>query len=117
MLPALSRLSARAPATMLQNAFDGRAPICVRTGYDGAVIFLEANDRQLLLPSALLQKTGFGDVSSTYGDATVSADVSTDDWPFFYMPRRVYPVTYLVMVGLVLVLSLFIFFRFLDGRP
>ena len=89
----------------------------MRTGYDGAVIFLEANDRQLLLPSALLQKTGFGDVSSTYGDATVSADVSTDDWPFFYMPRRVYPVSYLVMVGLVLVLSLFIFFRFLDGRP
>src|SRR5439155_9264268 len=26
---------------MLQNAFDGRGPVCVRTGYDGAVIFLE----------------------------------------------------------------------------
>lgn len=102
---------------MLQNAFDGRAPVCVRTGYDGAVIFLEGNDRQLPPPPALLQKTGFEDVSSTYADPTVSADVSTDDWPFFYMPRRVYPVSYLVMVGLVLALSLFIFFRFLDGRP
>ena len=101
---------------MLQNAFDGRAPVCVRAGYDGAVIFLEANDRQLLLPPALLQKSGFEDVSSTFADPTLSADVSTDDWPFFYMPRRVYPVSYLAMGGLVLALSLFIFSRFLDGR-
>ncbi len=102
---------------MLQDAFDGRNPVCVRASYDGAVIFLEANDRQLLLPPALLQKTGFEDASSTFAAAAVSADVSTDDWPFFYMPRRVYPLSYLLMAGLVLALSLFIFSRFLDGRP
>jgi SAM-dependent methyltransferase len=106
---------------MLQNAFNGRGPVCVRAGYDGAVIFLEANegddDRQLLLPPALLQKSGFEDVSSKFAAATLAADVSTDDWPFFYMPRRVYPVSYLVMAGLVLALSLFLFSRFLDGRP
>ena len=33
------------------------------------------------------------------------------------MPRRVYPVSYLIMAGLVLALSLFIFSRFLDARP
>jgi spermidine synthase len=110
---------------MLQNAFDGRAPVCVRAYYDGAVIFLDANNRQLLLPPALLQKTGFEDASSTFAAPAasagvtpdVSADVSTDDWPFFYMPRRVYPVSYLVMAGLVLALSLFLFSRFLHGRP
>jgi SAM-dependent methyltransferase len=106
---------------MLQNAFDGRAPVCVRAGYDGAVIFLEANNKQVLFPPALLQKSGFEDVSSKFaapmGSADVSIDVSTDDWPFFYMPRRVYPVSYLVMAGLVLALSLLIFSRFLDGRP
>jgi hypothetical protein len=115
---------------MLQDAFDGRAPVCVRAGYDGDVIFLEANntDRQLLLPPALLQKTGFEDASSTFaapivsanrsgGAQNVSTDVSTDDWPFFYMPRRVYPVSYVVMAVLVLALSLFMFSRFLDGRP
>jgi hypothetical protein len=102
---------------MLQNAFDGRAPVCVRGGYDGAVVFLEANDRQLQFPAALLQKSGFEDVSSTFASPAVSADVSTDDWPFFYMPRRVYPLSYLVMAGLVLALSLFIFSRFLEGRP
>src|SRR5208282_1933709 len=110
---------------MMQDAFDGRAPVCVRAGYDGAFIFLEANDRQLLLPPALLQRTGFEDASSIFAAPAVSAgasnnvttDVSTDDWPFFYMPRRVYPVSYLVMAGLVLALSLFMFSRFLDGRP
>ena len=102
---------------MLQTAFDGQAPVCLRTGYEGAVIFLEANHRQLLLPPALLQKSGFEDVGSTFAAAAVSADMSTDDWPFFYMPHRVYPVSYLIMAGLVLALSLLIFSSFLDGRP
>ena len=113
---------------MLESAFDGRAPVCVRASYDGAVIFLEAsnnNGKQLLLPPALLQKSGFEDVSSKFAGAMGSADVlpegsidvSTDDWPFFYMPRRVYPVSYLVMAGLVLALSLYIFSRFPNGRP
>ena len=102
---------------MLQNAFDGRPPVCVRTRYDAAVIFLEPNHGQLLLPPALLQKSGFEDATSTFAAPPVAADMSTDDWPFFYMPRRVYPVSYLVMAGLVLALSWFIFSRFLDGRP
>jgi hypothetical protein len=102
---------------MLRDAFDGRAPACIQAGYDGAVIFLEANDRQLVLPPAVLEQTGFADISATYADPAVSADVSTDDWPFFYMPRRVYPVSYLVMAGLVLALSLFTFTRFLEVRP
>jgi spermine/spermidine synthase len=102
---------------MLQQTFDGRPPICVRAGYDGAVIFLEANDRQLSLPPAILEKTGFHDVAPDFADPKVLADVSTDDWPFFYMPRRVYPVSYVVMGVVVLALSVFIFSKFLDGRP
>ena len=33
----------------------------------------------------------FADVTSVFADPALQADVSTDDWPFFYMPRRVYP--------------------------
>src|SRR5581483_3569741 len=33
------------------------------------------------------------------------ADKSTDDWPFFYMPVRSYPVSYAVMVGAVMVIA------------
>jgi SAM-dependent methyltransferase len=101
---------------MLKEVY-GRPPVCVRAGYDRAVIFLEANGLELPLPPELLQKTGFEDASSAFADPKVSADVSTDDWPFFYMPRRVYPVSYLVMAALVLLLFLFISSRFVEERP
>jgi hypothetical protein len=52
-----------------------------------------------------------------YADRTLLGDVSTDDWPFFYMPRRVYPRSYLLMVGLVLLLSLAFFATFVRERP
>jgi spermidine synthase len=32
-------------------------------------------------------------------------ELATDDWPFFYMKKRVYPFTYLVMIGLMLAVS------------
>src|SRR5581483_3290563 len=102
---------------MLQAAFDGRAPVCVRAGYDGAVIFLEGKDRPLSLPPSLLQKSGFDDVTHLFADPALSADVSTDDWPFFYMPQRVYPFSYILMGALVLVLSVFTFFSFSGERP
>jgi hypothetical protein len=57
------------------------------------------------------------DKTGTYGNPNIRADVSTDDWPFFYMPARIYPVSYLGMVVLVLALSLFLFSNFLPGRP
>src|SRR5262249_30451865 len=47
----------------------------------------------------------------------LKADVSTDDWPFFYMPRRIYPVSYLVMMFQIVLLSIFVSRRFLGERP
>ena len=35
------------------------------------------------------------------------AAVPTDDWPFFYMVERAYPVTYMVALGMILLLSYF----------
>ncbi|HEV2117742.1 MAG TPA: hypothetical protein VGR48_17035 [Terriglobales bacterium] len=102
---------------MLQDAFGGWPPVCIMAGYDGAIVFLEANDRQLTIPARLIQQTGFEDGTHYFADPTIQADVSTDDWPFFYMPRRVYPVSYAIMVGLVLALSAGIFWKFLDEKP
>lgn len=42
------------------------------------------------------------------------AEVATDDWPFFYMKKRTYPVSYAIMVGLLLVLSAVMIRRHLD---
>ena len=100
---------------MLEEAFDGREPTCVRAEYDGSTIFLESNGP---LPSMapMEARTGFADVTSFYRNSNIKADVSTDDWPFFYMPRRVYPLSYLILLGLVLCLSLVLTSFFLPGE-
>ena len=102
---------------MLQQAFDGNPPLCIEVGYDGGVVFLESEDRQVSPPPAFLAAGGFSNITATYANPALHADVSTDDWPFFYMPQRIYPFSYLVMVGLVLVLSFALTSSFLPGRP
>jgi hypothetical protein len=102
---------------MLQQVFDGRAPRCVMAGYDASVIFLESNNRDWALPPGVLEETGFQEATARYADPAILADVSTDDWPFFYMPRRVYPVSYLVMIVQVLLLSLFVTGNFFSEKP
>ncbi|HEY7327414.1 MAG TPA: hypothetical protein VH592_07240 [Gemmataceae bacterium] len=102
---------------MLQEAFDGMPPVCVAAPYDAAVIFLQRKGRSAELPVALLDRTGFADRTALYADPNLRADASTDDWPFFYMPRRVYPISYVVMVVLLLLLSLSLVKPFFRVRP
>jgi spermidine synthase len=102
---------------MMQQAFDGRPPICVRAGYDRSVIFLESNNERWRLPSAVIENAGFKDQTAYYANAAVPTDVSTDDWPFFYMPRRVYPLSYLVMIFQILALSLLVTVNFVAEMP
>jgi spermidine synthase len=101
---------------MLKDAFDGRPPLCYMIGYDHGVIFLESDD-PLTVPRDRLAHSGFWDKTPTYSKSSIRADVSTDDWPFFYMPARVYPVSYLGMVALVLLLSVLLIGNFQPGRP
>ncbi len=87
---------------MLKDAFEGRAPTIYRTGYDGGNTFL--------IGDGLEQKRanlspGFEDVTSKYADASIRVDASKDDWPFFYMPVRRYPVSYAVMLLILLAVS------------
>jgi spermidine synthase len=100
----------------LQEAFDGRPPICVQAGYDNSIIFLESNDPAWTLPAKTIEDAGFVDKTAFYANPSLQADVSTDDWPFFYMPRRIYPFSYLVMVAEVVVLSLFVARNYLPER-
>jgi len=102
---------------MLQQVFDGRPPVCVAAGYDEAVIFLASNRKNWTLPPQLLQDTGFMDRTARYADPSLHADASTDDWPFFYMPQRVYPVSYLIMIFLVLAMSLLMGASFVADAP
>jgi spermidine synthase len=102
---------------MMRQAFDGRPPLCIRGDYDGSVIFLEAKDRDVVPPPDLLAATGFKDTTSFYAHSLLHADVSTDDWPFLYMPRRIYPVSYLAMVFLIALLSFLVTANFFSERP
>lgn len=102
---------------MLQEAFDGMPPVCVVAPYESAVLFLHRKGQPVELPAALFNSTGFADRTALYADPKLRADVSTDDWPFFYMPRRVYPLSYVVMVVLLLLLSLTVLSPFFRARP
>lgn len=102
---------------MLQTVFDGRPPVCLFASYDHSVMFLESNDTRWSPPPKLLTETGFADRTQFYANPALQADVSTDDWPFFYMPRRIYPLSYLVMIFQILILSFAVTLNFFEERP
>jgi hypothetical protein len=91
---------------MLTEAFDGRPPLVIGSGYDGGAAFIIGDhlDRAAL---AARVPPGMRDETSIVSGTDFVADKSTDDWPFFYMPVRAYPVSYAVMVGALLVLAIF----------
>jgi hypothetical protein len=101
----------------LQEVFDGRAPFCVKADYDNAVIFLESNDKDASFSSGAAVLGGFTDQTAFYANPSLRADISTDDWPFFYMPTRVYPLSYLIMIAQILILSLLLGTNFLGEIP
>lgn len=87
---------------LMTEAFDGKPPICIEAGYDGSVIYFQQRDGNLKIPPELLAQVGFKDITEKYADSTIKADISTDDWPFFYMPERVYPKSYITILVLIL---------------
>ena len=101
---------------MLEAAFDGQAPSCVEGRYDRSVTFFQAKRGAVAIPGNVLEELGFRECTARFADPAVRADLSTDDWPFFYMPRRTYPVSYLAMIALVLGLSLYLIVNFSE-RP
>ncbi|HZN67240.1 MAG TPA: class I SAM-dependent methyltransferase, partial [Tepidisphaeraceae bacterium] len=86
---------------MLSEAFDGRPPVALRTGYDAGVAFVAGEG---VAPGAATA-TGLEDVTAAFANEYLPADVSTDDWPFFYMSVRTYPVSYAVMIAALLAVA------------
>jgi SAM-dependent methyltransferase len=100
---------------MLQDVFDGRMPLSLGTR-GGNTIFLISNDPNWQAPPGVIT-ADLENRTAAYAQSTAPASVSTDDWPFFYMPQRVYPVSYLVMIGLILALSLLLIGNFVAEAP
>jgi SAM-dependent methyltransferase len=87
---------------MLREAFDGGEVIVYQVGYDGGYTFLAGNK---LNRSNITTPTGFLEVTTRFSDESIQADISTDDWPFFYMPVRKYPLSYLMLMLILLIIS------------
>jgi len=102
---------------MMQEAFEGNPPICVLAGYDWSVIFLQTRAGDLSIAPGLLRDAGFENVTEKYARQEIQADVSTDDWPFFYMPKRAFPISYAPFLGLILFLSVIVTYNFHREKP
>ena len=102
---------------MMKQALGGRGPVCIQAGYDGSVIYLQGRDRDVTLDENLLTKSGFRDITHQFDHEHLRADISTDDWPFFYMPTRVFPTSYLGILGIILFLSVTVTYNFVQQGP
>ena len=85
-------------------------PLAVRVRYDytRTTAFIARKGGAVTMPDAnAFVSIGFTDVSDYFSQAYPESSVPTDDWPFFYMVERSFPVTYMIALGMVLLLSYF----------
>ena len=83
--------------TRNQNSSDGNFS-------EGIYSFI-ASEKKLKLD---LSKTNFIETNIFKDETTYKdVDISTDDWPFFYMSYRIYPVSYVVLISIIFLISWF----------
>jgi spermidine synthase len=102
---------------MMKQALDGNEPLCFFPRYDGAQVFMQSKNGDLSIPQAVLSSARATERSDVYRKSPIKVDPSTDDWPFLYMPHRVYPVSYLVVLGLIFLITFALFASFFRERP
>jgi hypothetical protein len=82
-----------------------------------SVTFFQAERNTTLeLPENELATMGFRDCTGRFASRSIETDVSTDDWPFFYMPKRTYPTSYVAMIAVIVLISFFLISHF-SQRP
>jgi spermidine synthase len=102
---------------ILQDMPGAGKPLAVRVGYDAhtTTAFIAQKGRDMTVPeAAVFAATGFTNVSDHFAQPYPEASIPTDDWPFFYMIGRTYPVSYMIALGLALLLS-YLFVRNIIG--
>ncbi|MFV2072177.1 MAG: hypothetical protein ACC742_05930 [Thermoanaerobaculales bacterium] len=98
---------------MLEIAFDGQAPHVLLSGYDRGFAFVIGPGLSGTDPALV---SGFEDVTRLFDNPATTTDPATDDWPFFYMPRRAMPIGYGVLIVCLLAATWILAARLL-GRP
>jgi hypothetical protein len=72
------------------------------SGYDRGFAFLVGPG---LEDVNLVAVSGFHEVTETFANPESTVDLATDDWPFFYMPRRAIPLGYGALIAVLLAVS------------
>lgn len=93
---------------IMQNMPGAGKPLAVRVGYDShmTTAFIVQKGQDVKVPDAgVFASAGFENVSDHFAQPYPESSIPTDDWPFFYMIQRTYPVSYMIALGMVLVLS------------
>jgi spermidine synthase len=93
---------------ILQDLPGAGQPLAVRVGYDSytTTAFIAQKGRDVTMPDAnVFAAIGFTNVTDHFAQPYPAASIPTDDWPFFYMIGRTYPVSYMIALGMVLLLS------------
>ena len=91
---------------MLEKAFE-KKPKVLKSGSNNRYVFL-ISDQNINFNLDILK---FFKVSDKFEkNQKYNVDISTDDWPFLYMPKKVYPTSYMLII-LVLIISSFLFLR------
>ena len=85
-------------------------PLAVRVLYDYSktTAFIVRKGGAVTMPNAsAFAAIGFTMSPILFSQPYPGSGVPTDDWPFFYMVERAYPFTYMIALGIVLLLSYF----------
>ena len=105
--------------TILKALPDAGAPVAVLTGYDNnnTTTFMVSKHVPVRLPLDFMAGHQLTDITSNYAAASANRlDLPSDDWPFFYLEKKMYPGTYLILFALVLGISFFMLRHFLPAH-
>ncbi|HXI08079.1 MAG: hypothetical protein ACRC1G_11115 [Bradyrhizobium sp.] len=98
---------------ILQGMPGAGRPLAVRVLYDSSstTAFITRKGGDVAMPDTkAYEAIGFTNVSDHFAQPYPEASIPTDDWPFFYMISRTYPLSYMIALGMVLLLS-YVFVR------
>ena len=96
---------------ILKSLPNAGQPVAVLTGYDNdnTTTFMVSKAAAVNLPLAFMESHQLTDVTRSYmASSAKRLDLPTDDWPFFYLERKMYPETYLMLLALVLGIAFFL---------
>ena len=104
---------------MLKALPEAGAPVAVLTRYDNSktTTFMIRRGAKVALPADFLKAHDLVDETKNYaGQADAQLDLPSDDWPFFYMDHKAYPVSYIVSLFLIMTLAALLVRDFLPTK-